>query len=616
MHTLTDLQDEFEALAAAAPSDAEVRAALAGRMERHARRRRTTALIAVAAAVVLLAGGVGVTRAFFAHGPALPAGPSPVVTVPDVPLPAGTKLIRFQLQPVTSPVTATPPKGLTGQVWSVGPGRLAVSWFDPAQATTMAVTSGDTVNWSRTAGYAITATRDDTVTTFGQGGTSRAQVHTTAITVAGHQATLETTPAGSVDSMGFPAEERISWELSDGRWIHVWATGGPTRDSQPSPTLAAFAESITEKPQTLMRTLGIGLTLPGLTAEYSIDYSQVAGFAGPMLLLCPAGVDPYGTGATTASGSGSASAPQPGEPSAGPSMSIEPGAGQTSSENHNPADPCITAAVVNGSDVTSQLHPTPVKVGNTVAQVDVQQHVAVADLGRGLTAVVSVPASAHLSEADLAALVASVRVSPDVTVLPVPQGNPAATEQGSSSAVASTSSTATDLPTRYGSPCADPAFQTSCTATPAPPGQVTPFVIPGGRPFTSDVSDRTVTLTFSMQNITDEAVTLQGLSIDAARLAQTSVRVRPDKGEPQVSDSPFGGSALPVEVAPRAMVRVQISLALQGCTPVADDNPPLVVTYETHTSGGQVTQSSGGQVSLALPYGSGWVTDVTKSLCG
>ena len=107
MNTIHDLRDEFAALAADAPADDAIRAAMAAGIARREKRRRTAALVSVAAAVVLVAGGIGVTRGLLSggSGPARPAAPNAVVPVPDVPLPADTQLIRHQLKPVTSPVS-------------------------------------------------------------------------------------------------------------------------------------------------------------------------------------------------------------------------------------------------------------------------------------------------------------------------------------------------------------------------------------------------------------------------------------------------------------------------------------------------------------------------------
>ena len=414
MTTVTDLRAELDRCAELAPSDAEIRQALAHRVREQAKRRRSTALIGAAAAVVLVAGGAGIAGAVLSHRSAGPAAPTPVVSVPEVPLAPDTKLVRHQLQAVTTPVTATPPTGLSGQIWFSSPGRLAVSWFDPgtgsepAYGSTSYSAAGASVS---TAGYVVTDDRDDPVIDAGPGGPSEATVSSQGVTVAGHPAVLETAPAGSTDQVGLPAAERITWQLADGRWIHVWSSGS---GRQPSPTAALrdFAGTITETPQTLNRTVGIGLTLPGLTVDSSINSSPLATVIGAQVYLCPPGVDPLVASFGSSSGSGSAE----------PSASLAPGesASPETETERNPTATCVTAAVMNYPLDQSTLPVTnTIAVGDTVAHVDGVQGAAWTDLGNGLTAVVAGPRSAHLSEADLAALVASVRLSPAVTVLPL-----------------------------------------------------------------------------------------------------------------------------------------------------------------------------------------------------
>lgn len=426
MNTVTDLRTELDRLAECAPSEAEVRKSLTDRIARHAKRRRTTALLAAAAAVVVVAGGAGVAGAVLSHRSAGPAGPTPVVQVPQIPLPPDTKLIRHQLQPVTTPVTAIPPQGLTGRVWFSSPGRLAVDWFDLGRGAAFgwsgesAAPGSASAAGPRAAGYVVTATRDEALTTVGSDGPVSATVSRRDITVGGHPATLETAPAGTTNEIGMPAEERITWQLADGRWIHVWTEG-----LAPDPgALESFAGGITEAPQTLDRTVGIGLTLPGLTVDSSINSSPLASELGADIYLCPAGVDPFASSSGTSSGSGST----PAVASAVASASIAPGepTGSTTTETQTENDPtsgCVAAAVINAPGQqpggTSSAPATTVTVGDTIAHVDRADGLAWADLGDGLTAVARAPQSTHLSAGDLAALVASVRLSPAVTVLPV-----------------------------------------------------------------------------------------------------------------------------------------------------------------------------------------------------
>lgn len=80
MNTDSDLLTVLDALSGRAPSDADIRQALAGRIDLRARRRRTASLVAAAAAVVMFAGGAGITGAWMSHRTAGPAAPAPMVS--------------------------------------------------------------------------------------------------------------------------------------------------------------------------------------------------------------------------------------------------------------------------------------------------------------------------------------------------------------------------------------------------------------------------------------------------------------------------------------------------------------------------------------------------------
>jgi hypothetical protein len=411
MNTDTDLRAELSAQADRAPSDADVRGALADRIDARTRRRRTTSLIAAAAAVVVLAGGAGIAGALFWHRSTGPAAPTPVVTVPAVPLPPNTKLVRHQLQTVTSPVTAMPPTGLSGHVWMSAPGRLAVSFFNPAAPGNAMTSGGASLAQSgnsggaspATAGYTITDERDEKLQSFGPSGPVTATVTRQDIRVGIHAATLDTAPADTNDDFGFPAGERISWQLPDGRWIHVWASGAGDKSALPD-----FAAGITDSPQTLNRTVGIGLTLDGLTFDSSMNSWPAFADMGASVYLCPKGIDPMTT--TYSSSSGSASSSPDGN-----SRNTD------TSNNQQPTARCLTATVMNvpAGQLQGLSTTDTVTVGTTVAHVDTKTQAAWADLGDGVTAVAGAPRDVHLSAADLAALVASIRLSPAATLMPM-----------------------------------------------------------------------------------------------------------------------------------------------------------------------------------------------------
>lgn len=602
MNTVDDLRDEFAALAVACPADEAVRTALAVRVARREKRRRTVALASVAAAVVLVAGGIGVSRGLLSggSGPARPAAPDAVVPVPEVPLPADTQLIRHHLQPVTSPVTATPPDGLGGMAWMQSPGRLSVSFFDRTDATgDMVVTSDDSPE-RRSAGYVVTDAADDPVRTFGQGGVKDAQVTKRSTRVGDRDATLESAPSGATDAMGFPAAQRLSWRLPDGRYIHVWATGLPARDSSPDTALKDFAESITDTPQTLPRAIGIGLTLPGLTADSSMNLPVVGGFTPEYLMMCPPGVDPFAVTDSSSSGSGAASAS--GEAGAAESMSIEPGAAEASVDTgDSPSADCLGVTVFPTDAATDLGESGSIAMsvaGTTVMVISGSGNtVATADLGNGLTAVVGASASAQLSHADLAALAASVRLSPDVEVIPVDlsgsQGS-GGTASAWSSASAVSSSAAT-VPS--GTAGANPSATDSAIDVDRDDDVVAAVAADGA----------TATVEFTLRNENADPRTLQSLHLDVSGMTQTGVKVRLDNTSADASAT-FQNAVLPAMFAPGTRVRVQVQFRVDQCSVVTSDPPRLKVEWQAESGGGgyseglPITSPAGGLEELLTPF--------------
>jgi hypothetical protein len=173
---------------------------------------------------------------------------------------------------------------------------------------------------------------------------------------------------------------------------------------------------------------------------------------GSTVFLCPVGVNPMAGSSGSSTGSGSS----------GPD-------GTTTAEtttNNDPTSRCVIAAVVNyPGDQLDSIGPTTITVSDTVAHVDPDTGAAWADLGGGLTAVARAPESAHLSAADLAALVASVRLSPAVTVLPMttPQLQVSA-GYGVATVVSSAAATAESVGvTATAAPAPEPASSTAAT---------------------------------------------------------------------------------------------------------------------------------------------------------
>jgi hypothetical protein len=115
---------------------------------------------------------------------------------------------------------------------------------------------------------------------------------------------------------------------------------------------------------------------------------------------------------------------------------------------------------------------------------------------------------------------------------------------------------------------------------------------------------------FSLQNITDEPVSITSLRIDAQRLAQTSAQVLLGASDMNTLES-LPNAPLPVEVAPRAIVTLYFAFDVDtACEPVTDDRRGLDIHWETSDGSGDLT--------LTLPYdhGSGWVKEVTSHFCG
>lgn len=394
--TTDQLRSELRTLAVDAPPSDQIRAALAARITARTRRRRTVAVVAASLTVVLIGGGAAVVGGVFADRDPQPAVQEPVVRVPQVPLPADTALIRHDLSTVTSPVTNGLPGGLDTVTWSSFPGRLAVTWFDrdlqsdaPAGGGWL-VGAGQNANGAgapRAAGYLITDAKTLPLTASGPHGIYEPDTERAPVTVGGHPAELVTAPDDATDGMGLPAARRITWQLSGGQWIHVWAGGEPV-------ALQTFADTFTETPETLYRSVGVGVTLPGLTADWSINPTVIAANSMASVALCPAGVDPYP--GTSADGNGS---------------TVGLGPGGTS-----PMDPCLQVTVTTAPRESLDLVPaTTVEVDGATVHLT-EELGAWRDLGDGAIAFVNGPTHPELSDADVAAVAASVRLAPSIPV--------------------------------------------------------------------------------------------------------------------------------------------------------------------------------------------------------
>jgi hypothetical protein len=452
---LTDLRSELRRQAQDVPDLPAVRSEVGGRSDRVLRQRRTAALVGTAAAVVVLLAGAGVATATLRHGSTGPAGPLPVVEVPEVALPADSALVRHRLPEVISPVQAPAPRGMDGSGWIDTPGRLAVGYGVASDRSTTGGQSGPP-----SAGYVITATPDDALIGVGAptaagSGDRTVRPTATTTTVGGHRAQLQVAPPGTLDALGFPAERRLVWQLGSGQWIHVWAQGAD--DPQ---RLQTFAASITERPTPLYRAVGIGVTVPGLVEDSSMNFNVLDASVPDAVYLCPPGTRPLASAITAGTDLASATAGTTAAPVSGMPTPAASG------PQRAPSAPCLIAGVVAEPLDRVRLDgaPTPMTVGNQTVYVDVSAHTALADLGRGITAAITAPATAHLSAADLAAAVSSVRLSSAVSVLPGTGGEVTGVSAGVASTYLTSSAdlAGTSAPAGAGSPSSSAAS----TATP------------------------------------------------------------------------------------------------------------------------------------------------------
>lgn len=444
MNTQRDLESELQRLAAQqAPSAGQIRHDLDERRARHSQRRRTTTWIAVAASVVVVAGGVSVTAGLVQHhravsaashgganhpdssGLAEPDAPAAVIpgtagasgtddpAVPTISAPTGpvatAALVPLEPDTVTSPVTAQPPAGLTGPIWQQDATALAVKFIDAdamRQAREYAKEHPDAdapPTPVHQVGYVITGDRDGQLRTFGSDDTTAPDVTRRDYPIAGHDATLETAPHGTVGAFDTSAIQRLTWQLPDDRWIHVYSTGEsdsadatqPDADT-PSAALEAFAAGITDDPEPLAFGITVGLTLPGLdNVSRSEDLSDSNKFHSSVT-LCPDGFDPMGAEAQGA-------------------IDL----------------PCVRVEV--NRDTLTDPNGPQLAQGTVVVSGDLAVHVedripghswpSWAKLDNGLILWVIVPSSAELSNAQLAELAASVRLSPEVLMAAAGSGD-------------------------------------------------------------------------------------------------------------------------------------------------------------------------------------------------
>lgn len=371
--------------------------------QRRLHRRRWAAASAAAVAVVVAT--VGVTTVLRPSAGGTASYPAPVATttsstatasstpgmpvvgeraVPSSRLAADSKLVAFAGAVIRSPVSVPASQvsfDADGPDVLQGPLLFEANWF--GQAPTVMQTLDDskgTTGTGQVRGYLVTNT-EPLLTVSAPDGTATSSSE--SITIGGHAARLLTAPKGSYDDdiYSAPAAARVVWQLPDHRWIRVWAVG------EPRAALLSFASSITDVPTVFPNEISPGLTLDGYTVATSTFATFVSQMGGPGVSLCK---------------------------SAAPANADNSGCLNFWADI---ADGGFAQGVVSGSESDAQFEAgtTSVLVGDVHVQVNAKWQVAWTRWGAA-TIRVTGPAKGGLSSADLAALVATVRIAPDLQV--------------------------------------------------------------------------------------------------------------------------------------------------------------------------------------------------------
>jgi hypothetical protein len=404
------LHDRLAAISDDAPTAAAVLRTVQGGYRRQLRRRRWYATGSVVVVVLVVTGvttllGPGRLAPLDASAPTATATATATLgsraSASTTVLALDSQLTPFAGIGVTSPVSV-PASWVSydhnGPDVVGGPTSLQVNWAgqEPTARQTTDVRSG-TTGTGQYRGYLITAERP-AVTVYAPGYDARAT--SKAITVNGHPAQLLSAPKGSFDkTYATPAQSRIAWQLGNGQWIQVWAVG------ESDSVLAGFASSITEVPKVFPADLSIGLTLRGYTAATSRYSSFVSQMAGPGVTLCrPA--------SSAAPASSPVSSPAP---ASAPASS--PDTGNCLDVSANVADGGFGAGIVMGDESNAQFlaQSIVVDVGGVRVHVNARYQASWTTWGEA-TIVVQSPGGVTMSSADLAALAASVRLSPALGV--------------------------------------------------------------------------------------------------------------------------------------------------------------------------------------------------------
>lgn len=421
------LRNRLAEIAEDAPSVGQVLQTVRAGHQRRLHRRRWVAASAAALAVVVAT--VGVTTVLRPSADGTASVPTPIATTttvtstPGVPVvgeravpssrpTVDAKLVQFAGAVIRSPV-AVPASQVSfdadGPDVLQGPVSFQADWL--GQAPTVMQTLDDsrgTTGTGQVRGYLVTNTEPALTVTAPDGTVTSSSE---SIVIGGHAARLLTAPKGSYDDDTYatPAAARVVWQLPDHRWIRVWAVG------EPRAALISFASSITDSPTVFPSNISPGLTLAGYSVATSTFSTFVSQMGGPGVSLCRSAVPVH--------------------------------ADNSGCLNFwaDIADGGFAQSVVSGSESDAEFEAgtTSVVVGDVRVQVNVQWQVAWTRWGAA-TIRVTGPAKGSLSSAALAALVATVRLAPDLDVRnqPNPVVESSLAEQSAQSA-ASAAATAT-----------------------------------------------------------------------------------------------------------------------------------------------------------------------------
>ncbi len=219
-------------------------------------------VVALAAALVTFASGCARTTPLpaAAAGTALAvittAGPAWHSTAPTT-VPAGSRLRPATTRTVESPVVSSAQPAADQLTWQDGPDELDIAWGGPAPAQTSGAADNNLQGRAAQMGYTVTAAAQ-----VDQELTHPSPAHQRKVIVSGHPAVESTSAAPPSASLGVQADRWVSWQLKDGRYVHIWQANADET------TLLAFAATVTEHTITLPQYMTAGLMLPGLPTQF------------------------------------------------------------------------------------------------------------------------------------------------------------------------------------------------------------------------------------------------------------------------------------------------------------------------------------------------------------